>query len=104
MITTSTEWKKDYTTDGQWTIHNADRKLAEDNTFNADTWREWKAEIKWKTEGGKLKKAYQLTEYEYRYGDPTDNEGEEAYIDYEIISRRQYRSRNALMNAMRSAK
>lgn len=99
MITTSKEWKREYTTDGQWTIHIAEKKLAEDNTLNSENWKEWRAEIKWTTKEGKIKKRYQLTEYEYIYGTSIDDE--DCWIEYNIISRRQYKSRNALMNAIR---
>lgn len=103
MRTTTKEWKAEYYDDGEWKIHRAGNATPyESGDPKAIFFLKYVAEVCWKINNGKLEYRYQLTEYEYNFGEKIDDE--DCYLDYTIKERRQYKSRNALMNALRRIK
>lgn len=88
MITTIEEWEMEYTSDEEWNTHRA-KRVSDWGKITDKKIKVWIAEIKW---NWKIKK-YIVTHYEYRY--------DENLVKFEILERREYKTRNAMMNRIR---
>lgn len=103
MTTTTKKWEMEYYDEEEWRIHRAGRATPYESADPEEIFFiEYMAEVCWRIKDGKPEYRYQLTKYEFNFGEAIDNEN--CYIDYMIRERRQYKSRNALMNALRRIK
>lgn len=100
MTTTAKKWRMEYCDEEEWRIHRAGRVTSYETLGPKETsFLEYIAEVCWRVKNGKLEYRYQLTGYNYKFGEAIDDE--DYHINYTIKERRQYKSRNALMNALR---